>query len=234
LLLAVAADHTVFSHEQQNFGWGALIRALPEFLVGAFAYRFYSEGIFRRFWEKDATLIGVSMIIAAACLADVSDGAIVVLLLALLLASVHNSGKLTVFFNARTLRWLGEASYSIYIFQILPFMVAVGLSGMFVSSGLGGSRFQVIATLFAIGGGVLVHRCIDVPARAALRRLPDRMMIFAAADRAELPPRPLSWRYSPRSALGSNVTPTLRIRPHQMLGLVTALVCAVVHRGSRT
>jgi len=234
LLLAVAADHTVFSHEQQNFGWGALIRALSEFLVGAFAYRFYSEGIFRRFWEKDATLIGVSMIIAAACLADVSDGAIVVLLLALLLASVHNSGKLTVFLNTRTLRWLGEASYSIYIFQILPFMVAVGLSGMFVSSGLGGSRFQVIATLFAIGGGVLVHRCIDVPARAALRRLPDRMMIFAAADRAELPPRPLSWRYSPRSALGSNVTPTLRIRPHQMLGLVTALVCAVVHRGSRT
>jgi peptidoglycan/LPS O-acetylase OafA/YrhL len=184
LLLAVAADHAVFSHEQQNFGWGALIRALPEFLVGAFAYRFYSEGIFRRFWEKDATLIGVSMIIAAACLADVSDGAIVVLLLALLLASVHNLGKLTVFLNARTLRWLGEASYSIYIFQILPFMVAVGLSGMFVSSGLGGSRFQVIATLFAIGGGVLVHRCIDVPVRAALRRLPDRMMVFAAADRA--------------------------------------------------
>jgi hypothetical protein len=63
-------------------------------------------------------------------------------------------------------------------------MVAVGLSGMFVSSGLGGSRFQVIATLFAIVSGVLVHRCIDVPVRAALRRLPDRMMVFAAADRA--------------------------------------------------
>jgi peptidoglycan/LPS O-acetylase OafA/YrhL len=233
LLLAVAADHTVFSHEQQNFGWGALIRAVPEFLVGAFAYRFYSERIFRRFWEKDATLIVISLLIIPACLTDVSDGAIVVLLLALLVASVHNSGKLTVFFNARTLRWLGEASYSIYIFQILPFMVAVGLSGMFVSCGLGGSRFQVIATLFAIGGGVLVHRCIDVPARAALRRLPDRMM-SAAADRAGLPPRPLSWRYSPRSALGSNVTSTLRIRPHQMLGLVTALVSAVVHRGSRT
>jgi peptidoglycan/LPS O-acetylase OafA/YrhL len=184
LLLAVAADHTVFSHEQQNFGWGALIRAVPEFLVGAFAYRFYSERIFRRFWEKDATLIVISLLIIAACLADVSDGAIVVLLLALLLASVHNSGKLTVFLNTRTLRWLGEASYSIYIFQILPFMVAVGLSGMFVSSGLGGSRFQVIATLFAIVSGVLVHRCIDVPVRAALRRLPDRMMVFAAADRA--------------------------------------------------
>jgi hypothetical protein len=40
-----------------------------------------------------------------------------------------------------------------------------------------------MATLFAIGSGVLVHRCIDFPARAALRRLPNRMMIFAPADR---------------------------------------------------
>ena len=164
--------------------WGALIRALPEFVVGVFAYRFYSERIFRRFWEKDTTLICILMIIIAAFLADVSDGAIVVLLLALLLASVCNSGKFIEIFDARILRWLGEASYSIYIFQILPFMVAVSLSQMFVACGLSGSRFQVIATLFAIGGGVLVHRCVDVPARAALRRLPDRMMIFAAADRA--------------------------------------------------
>jgi peptidoglycan/LPS O-acetylase OafA/YrhL len=176
LLLAVAADHTVFSHEQQNFGWGALIRALPEFLVGAFAYRFYSEGIFRRFWEKDATLIGISITTTTACLADVSDGAMVILLLALLLASVCNSGKFIGILGARILRWLGDASYSIYIFQILPFMVAVSLSETFVAVGLGGFRFQVIATLFAIGGGLLVHRRVDVPARSALRRLPDRMM----------------------------------------------------------
>jgi peptidoglycan/LPS O-acetylase OafA/YrhL len=194
LLLAVAADHTVFSHDQQNFGWGALIRALPEFVVGAFAYRLYSEGIFRHFWEKDATLIGISIIIAAACLADVSDGAIVVLLLAVLLASVWNSGKLTDFLNAKTLRLLGEASYSIYIFQILPFTVAVSISGMFVAHGLGGSRFQVIATLFAIGGGLLVHRRVDTPMRAALRRLPDRLLVFTppgrAAETGAMPPTP--------------------------------------------
>jgi hypothetical protein len=37
--------------------------------------------------------------------------------------------------------------------------------------------------LFAFGGGVLVHRCIDVPARAMLRRLPDWMMTFASGER---------------------------------------------------
>ncbi len=193
LLIAVAADHTLFTHEQQILGWGALLRALPEFLVGAFAYRFYSERIFRRIWEKDATLVGISMIIIAACLADVSDGAIVVFLLALLLASVCNSGKMTHILNVRALRWLGEASYSIYIFQIPPFMVAVSLSGVFVAHGFGGSRFQVIATLFAIGGGALVHRRVDVPVRAALRRLPDRVMVFTGADRAaKIGPTPLA------------------------------------------
>jgi peptidoglycan/LPS O-acetylase OafA/YrhL len=183
LLLAVAGDHTIFTHEQQNFGWGALIRALSEFFVGAFAYRFYSERIFRRFWEKDATLIGISLMIIAACLADVSDGAIVVLLLAFLLASVCNSGKLTDILNARPLRWLGETSYSIYIFQVLPLIVAVNLSGMFLAAGLGGSRFEIIVALFAFGSCVLVHRCVDVPVRAVLRRLPDRVMVFATAHR---------------------------------------------------
>lgn len=185
VLLAVAADHTIFTHEQQNFGWGALIRALPEFFVGAFAYRCYSERIFRGFWEKDATLIGISTTIITASLADVSDGAIVVLLLALLLASVCNSGNLAGVLNARPLRWLGDISYSIYIFQILPLIVAVNISPMLVARGLGGSRFEVIASLLAIGSAVLVHRCIDVPARAALHRLPDRMMVFAANRRAQ-------------------------------------------------
>jgi hypothetical protein len=31
---------------------------------------------------------------------------------------------------------------------------------------------------------VLVHRCVDVPARAALRRLPYQMMALAVGDRA--------------------------------------------------
>jgi peptidoglycan/LPS O-acetylase OafA/YrhL len=41
----------------------------------------------------------------------------------------------------------------------------------------------VVAALFAFGSCVLVHRCVDVPARAALRRLPDRIMVFAASER---------------------------------------------------
>jgi peptidoglycan/LPS O-acetylase OafA/YrhL len=181
LLIAIAVNHAISLFVS---GWGALARALPEFTVGVFAYSFYSGRLYRNILEKDATLIGVVAIIVAAFIAGAPDGLIVILLLAFLLASVCNSGRMAGIIDARPLRWLGEVSYSIYIFQALPLMAAVSLSGALVAHGFGGLRFEVITALFALGSGAMVHRCVDVPARAALRRLPDRIMAFALGDRA--------------------------------------------------
>jgi peptidoglycan/LPS O-acetylase OafA/YrhL len=183
LLIGVTADHMIFSHEQQDWGWGALLRALPEFAIGVLAYRAYSEGLFRTFWEKDTTLLVVTAAIISASFAGVSDGLTVLLLLALLLAAVSNSGRLAGLLNARPLRWLGDVSYSVYIFQSVPLMVMVGHSKTLVALGLGGVRFEVIGVLLALGSGVLVHRRVDLPARAALRRLPARLAAVAAARR---------------------------------------------------
>jgi peptidoglycan/LPS O-acetylase OafA/YrhL len=183
VLIEVAADHMIFSHEQQDWGWGALLRALPEFAAGVLAYRAYSEGLFRTFWEKDATLLGVTAAIIAAPFAGLSDGPTVLLLLALLLAAVSNSGRLARLLNAGPLRWLGDVSYSVYIFQSIPLMVIVGHSGRLVALGLGGVRFEAIGVLLALGSGVLVHRRVDLPARAALRRLPARLAAIATARR---------------------------------------------------
>lgn len=183
LLIEIAIDHMIFSHEPQDWGWGALLRALPEFTAGVFAYRAYSGRLFRGFWEKDATLVGVMAMIIAACFAGVSDGPIVILLVALLLAAVCNSGRMAGLLNAGPLRWLGEVSYSVYIFQALPLMLAVAFSGALIAHGLGGAWFTAFASLLAIGGGVLVHRCVDVPARAWLRRLPDRLATFGTVVR---------------------------------------------------
>jgi hypothetical protein len=52
-----------------------------------------------------------------------------------------------------------------------------------VAYGLGGWRCFVITALLAIGRGALVHRCIDLPVRAARRPLPDRRIAFAAVRR---------------------------------------------------
>jgi peptidoglycan/LPS O-acetylase OafA/YrhL len=184
LLIEIAVYNTVFSHTQLADGWGALVRVLPEFTVGIFAYRYYSERLFWKIWEKDAALIVIAVTIAAGCLSGAPDSLTVILLPVLLLAAVCNSGRLGGLLNATPLRWLGEVSYSLYIFQILPFMVAVSLSGTLAVYGISGSRFEVIAVLFTFGSCVLVHRCVDVPARAALRRLSDRMVAFAVGDRA--------------------------------------------------
>jgi peptidoglycan/LPS O-acetylase OafA/YrhL len=178
-MIAIVVNHTIALFVS---GWGALFRALPEFTAGVFAYYFYSERLYRKILEKDVTLIGVVAIIVAAFSTGAPDGLIVILLLAFLLAWVCNSGRMASIINARPLYWLGEVSYSVYIFQMLPFMVTVSLSGALVANGLGGFRFEAITALFAIGSGVLVHRCIDVPARSALRRLPDRMTAFALGD----------------------------------------------------
>jgi peptidoglycan/LPS O-acetylase OafA/YrhL len=183
LLIEIAVFHTIFSYRQPAEGWGALVRALPEFAVGLFTYRYYSERLLRKIWENDIVLIAIVITIAAGCLLGAPDSLTVILLLMLLLASVCNSGRVAGLLNARPLRWLGEVSYSVYIFQALPFTVAVSLAGTLAQHGISGLRFELIATLFAFGGGVLVHRCIDVPARAMLRRLPDWMMTFASGER---------------------------------------------------
>ena len=183
LLIEIAVFHTIFSYRQPAEGWGALVRALPEFAVGLFAYRYYSERLLRKIWENDIVLIAIVITIAAGCLLGAPDSLTVILLLMLLLASVCNSGRVAGLLNARPLRWLGEVSYSVNIFQPLPFTVAVSLAGTLAQHGISGLRFELIATLFAFGGGVLVHRCIDVPARAMLRRLPDWMMTFASGER---------------------------------------------------
>jgi peptidoglycan/LPS O-acetylase OafA/YrhL len=184
LLTEIAMFHTIFSDRQPAEGWGALLRALPEFTVGLFAYRYYSERLFRKIWEKDAVLVAIAATIAAGCLLGAPDSLAVVLLPALLLAAVCNSGRAAGILNATPLRWLGEVSYSVYIFQALPFIVAVSLSRTLAAHGISGSRFEIIAALFTFGSCVLVHRCVDVPARTALRRLPYRMAALSVGDRA--------------------------------------------------
>jgi peptidoglycan/LPS O-acetylase OafA/YrhL len=181
LLIEIAVYHTIFSDRQPAEGWGALVRALPEFTVGLFAYRYYSKRLFRKIWEKDAVLIAIAVTIAAGCLLGAPDSLAVILLLALLLASVCNAGRVAGVLNARPLRWLGEVSYSVYIFQTLPLMVVVSLAGALARHGISGFRFEVVAALFTFCSCVLVHRCVDVPGRAAIRRLPARLMGFSAS-----------------------------------------------------
>ncbi|HEX5455233.1 MAG TPA: acyltransferase [Stellaceae bacterium] len=165
-------------------GWRALVRALPEFVVGIFAYRAYRNATFERFWRHDITLISTLGAIILALMIGLPDGPIVILLLALLLSTVSNSGILAAPINARPLRWMGDISYSVYIFQIVPEVLAVRVSGVFVRHGLGGMWFESFAILLVLASGILVHRCVDVPIRHILRAIPGMIATKKAATSA--------------------------------------------------
>jgi peptidoglycan/LPS O-acetylase OafA/YrhL len=171
ILLGIITDHAIFSHEEQTWGWGALLRALPEFVAGILAYQVYCKRLLWIIWEKDVALFGVSTMMIAALFVEASDGVVVPLFVPRL------AGVLAL----RPLRWLGEISYSVYIFQTIPLMLAVGFSGLLVAYGLGGTSFTVLAAMLALGSGILVHRCVDLPVRAALARVPGRVMAFVTA-----------------------------------------------------
>jgi peptidoglycan/LPS O-acetylase OafA/YrhL len=202
LLIGIAVNHLLFSHEAEYSGWGALVRALSEFIAGIFAYRCYRERRLRRIWAADATFIAIIAMIVVLCAAGASDGPIVSLLPALLLAAVANTGRVGKILGAGPLRRLGEISYSLYIFQAIPLMFAARIAGPLTAHGLGGWRFAAIAVLLAIGSAGLVHRCIDAPARAALCRLPDRLAASIAVRRVAEAAMPAE--VSPGRAPGSS------------------------------
>jgi peptidoglycan/LPS O-acetylase OafA/YrhL len=186
LLTAIAVAHG-FEGYDRGAGWPALFRALPEFTAGIVAYRCYKQEFLRKFWQTDATFAGVIALIVAACFMRVSDGAIVVLLWALLMASVCNAGRSSHFIDARPLRWLGEISYSVYIFQASLLILLMQIARLLAPDGLGGVCLAAFAVPPVLASGAIVHRCVDVPARAMLRGLPDRVMALAAAYRGASP-----------------------------------------------
>jgi peptidoglycan/LPS O-acetylase OafA/YrhL len=186
LLTAIAVAHG-FDGYDRGAGWPALIRALPEFAAGVVAYRCYSHQFLRGFWQRDATLASVIALIVAACFAGASDGAVVMLLLALLMASVCNTGRSSRFIDARPLRWLGEVSYSLYIFQASLFLLLIQIAPVLARHGLSDVWLVSLAVPLALASGAIVHRCVDKPARAMLRELPDRVMALAAAHRGARP-----------------------------------------------
>jgi peptidoglycan/LPS O-acetylase OafA/YrhL len=170
VLVAIVFDHPFIAGEEaRTCGWGALLRALPEFMSGVIAYRAYANGRLRRVWQKDFVFAGIVAAILASLVTGLPDGAVVLLLLALLLASVTNSGRVAGILAARPLRWLGEISYSVYIFQNVAFSLLTAFCAWLVAHGLVGAPFAAFAALFVTASGALVHRCIDTPLRAALR-----------------------------------------------------------------
>jgi peptidoglycan/LPS O-acetylase OafA/YrhL len=95
----------------------ALLRCMPEFLLGTLLYFTFRDHEQRAWLRSDLAVF----VLLAATLASLHFGApdllIVALFAALVLLAVANTGAFAKFANIAPLIWLGEISYSLYLIQ---------------------------------------------------------------------------------------------------------------------
>jgi peptidoglycan/LPS O-acetylase OafA/YrhL len=173
--LAGLAWHTGDNLNQWN-GLPAIVRCMPEFLVGVLIYSVYDQALFARLLASDLAL---GLMLAAVCALvhnAASDLAIVLLFPGLIVAAVRNEGRLRRLLNAAPLRWLGDISYSLYLVHWLVLCALVetvrrlpGLSlRQLPPTGSLLTALSLIAVSVALAA--VTHRVIEVRGRQWLRR----------------------------------------------------------------
>jgi peptidoglycan/LPS O-acetylase OafA/YrhL len=156
-------------------GWGALARAVPQFLMGMLLYRAYRAGFLRGLWASDLMLAAIAAGIAAVVALGLGDGVAAMLFPPLILAAVSNRGAGGRMLNARPLRWLGDISYSLYLTQVFVFAAIWRVAPTPVAKLLGPWEAALAGTLLALAVGALFHRTVEEPARILLRALPETL-----------------------------------------------------------
>lgn len=175
IVLAGLAWHTGDNLNQWN-GFPAILRCLPEFLVGVLVYSIYYQGSFVRLLASDIAL-GLLLALFFVLVHDTaSDLAIVLLFPLLILTAVRNEGRLRPLLNTAPLRWLGDVSYSLYL--VHWFVLFAMLQLVQRLPGLSLRKFSpmdslltalsLIAMSVALAGAT--YRVIEVPGRQWLRQ----------------------------------------------------------------
>jgi peptidoglycan/LPS O-acetylase OafA/YrhL len=162
-------------------GWGltyvtagplVLARALPEFTTGILTYRAYRCGWGASLWRSDRFFAAtVAAIVVLSCVWP-TDLVIILLLPGLLLAAVTNEGQAKSLLNSRPLIFVGDISYSLYMVHYVCILVVFGrLCGPDVAAAAAATKavafFGAVALSLVLA--TLVSRCIEYPARSALR-----------------------------------------------------------------
>ena len=116
MVLAGLAYGTGDDFNQWN-GIGAILRCLPEFLIGALLYSAYRRRAFASVLASDAALLTGMLLLCSLLHFAGPDFSIVPLFALLILTAVSNKGRLSPLINSAPLLWLGNISYSLYLFH---------------------------------------------------------------------------------------------------------------------
>ena len=96
-------------------GIAAILRCLPEFLIGALLYSAFRSGVLATVLATDAALVIEILLLSALLHVAAPDFSIIPLFALLILTAVCNRGRLAPLLNSAPLLWLGNISYSVYL-----------------------------------------------------------------------------------------------------------------------
>lgn len=119
MLVAALAGFAALTHDDfdQWDGPLTLMRCMPEFLLGSLLYAAFARGTWISVLRRDAVLVGLAAALLALLHLGTSDLLVILLFPPLILAAVANTGRPARFLNIAPLVWLGEVSYSLYLFH---------------------------------------------------------------------------------------------------------------------
>lgn len=155
----------------------ALVRCLPEFLLGSLLYTAYRRGIGAPVLSHDAAAIGLVGLTAVLLHYRAPDPAIVLLFTVLILSLVGNRGYVATALNVKPLVWLGDISYSVYLLHGLVQYITtrVLLQGFGVADRAdltASTSFLLTAgmTALTVGLATVAYRYVEVPGRRFVRQ----------------------------------------------------------------
>lgn len=184
----LADDSGYLGHEPFRIGW---IRGVLGFTMGICTYRLASLPMVRRFSAQRGSVAVAALGVLGAATVSPHDAFLTPFFLVLILSSIASSGREAQVLNSRPMRWLGDISYSTYMLQqifLLGALNALSSSTMAISPlALWAISLAWLAGLLAVSA--LTYRCVEVPARDAVRARVQSRSDENSADRQQTPAR---------------------------------------------
>ena len=156
-------------------GLAAIMRCLPEFLIGALLYSAYWGRVLGSVLATDTALITAILLLCGTLHVAAPDFSIIPLFAMLLMTAVANKGRLGPLLNSAPLLWLGNISYSLYL--IHWFVLFVATEGLRAHPGVDFAKLPAALSLALITAmlatslslATVSYRFVEVTGRRWLR-----------------------------------------------------------------
>jgi peptidoglycan/LPS O-acetylase OafA/YrhL len=175
LVLGSLAYSTGDDFNQWN-GVSAILRCLPEFLIGALLYSAHRGQVLGSLLASDAALLAAISLLIAMLHFAAPDFSIIPLFALLLLTAVANRGRLSPLLNSAPLLWLGNISYSLYLIHWFVLFVTTeairAYPGIDFAKLPAGLSLALITAMLAtsLSLATLSYRFVEVAGRRWLRQ----------------------------------------------------------------